>query len=488
MPRPSLSLPMEDFHPFQQHVLDFIRSRKLVVPGEPIFAAVSGGPDSVALLHVLRCLSPVLGISRLTVLHFNHRLRGTASDEDEAFVRSLAQRSNLDFIRGESDVEACSKDHGLSLEMAARACRHRFFRQAAADAGGAKIAVGHTGDDQVEEILLRLMRGTGPSGLQGMRARTREGIIRPLLSTTRRDVLAYLQHHVLHFREDLSNQEPFCQRNILRLKVLPLLEKTFHAGIAHTLMRHARLVRDEESFWDEYIESLWPAVCREETPFRVVLRIGADPPHIALLRRLIRTAVERLNGNLSGIYAVHIESVVRLIESGRPGRSLHLPGKVEAAIEPEGLVFARRQPGSDREDSVPASFLTVEQPGLYPLLDGLLELTLRHMPEWNGEQFYRTGSPLEAHLDADNVRWPLTVRSWQSGDRFRPLGMGGSRKLQDYFTDARVPKNERRRVFLLCDKEKICWIIGHRLDDRVKIDRRTRNLLHVRLRKDSTGQ
>jgi len=509
---------MKSSHPFQRKILDFILEERLIEAGDHILAAVSGGPDSVALLHVLTSLRRTLGGIRLTVLHFDHRLRGEDSDADKDYVELLAERFGLPFRCESEDVRAYQRLHHLSLEMAARQCRHRFFRDALTRCSAQRIALGHTANDQAEEILLRLLRGTGSSGLAGMPAKSAQGIIRPLLGVTRREILDYLQNFELSFREDASNLDTFCQRNALRLEVFPLFEKHFHPAVAETLARHAGLAQEEEHYWTLELRKYWPFICIEDTSCRVTLILHKLLYlHPAMRRRILRLAIETLRGNLLGIYAVHIELLMKWISEERnrseAWKALDLPGKLRVAKTGDTLVFFKEQCTSMQEGleispsgtqpglpaqrparpgekiPSPALFQVVEAPGSYafPYLQVRLDLRLIESPTVPADVPPQAASPDIARLDADALHWPLIVRTRQPGDRFQPLGMSGSKKLQDFFIDSKISLPQRDRIILLCDQEKICWVAGWRLDERVKTTPRTKRILIVEKHTMSTS-
>ena len=433
--------------------------------------AVSGGPDSVALLHSLNALRDPLDIERLTVAHFNHRLRGDFSGQDEAFVIALAKRYGLAFCHGREDVRAYQSAHGLSLEMAARACRHHFLERVRAEIGAQSLALGHTANDQGEELLLRLLRGTGPAGMSGMAARTQRGIIRPLLAVERSEVMEYLEDKKLDFRQDASNFEPVCQRNVLRLEVLPLIAKHFHPQITQTLCRHAKLVREEEDYWDLQVETTWSAICLEETDSQVSFSsTKLSSLHPALLRRVFRRSIKKITGSMLGFYAVHFELLAGWSLTAGSGKSIQLPTQIRAYKEGGRLILSKE----DRYASNPFSYL-INAVGIYDF--GWLRVNLSFEDR---ASFDLSGaSPDVAWMDAAKLEWPLKIRSWQPGDRFQPLGLTGSKKLQDYFTDCKIGKHRRGQIPLLCDSQKICWIMGHRLDERVRVTSETKQILIV---------
>jgi tRNA(Ile)-lysidine synthase len=457
---------------FLDRTAEYIRKHDLITKGDHVLAAVSGGPDSVALLHLLAHLKTYFGIRRITVVHFDHKLRGDESEADREFVRCLAGNAGLDFHCGTADVHAFAKTQKISIEMAARDCRHSFFKEMKVALSADRIALGHTAGDQAEEVLLRIIRGTGPTGLKGMRPRAADGIIRPLLFATRDEILNYLLSHHIDFRNDSSNSEPFCQRNFLRLHVFPLLQEKFHAEVVGTISRYAELAQEEESWWDSQVKAAWDQSCPEQSESLASSKslisskglISLDLSalrklHPALLRRLLRHGLERVKGNLSGIHSAHLEPLVAIISREKPGKSIRFPGEIEA-VQRAGKLLIRKI-----DLSVLPPSLEISRPGTYPFGPFLFQIGT------SDELIHGISSlpePRHILMDACKIKWPLLIRSWNPGDRFCPLGMKGSKKLQDYFTDSKIPKEERKKIPILCDSEKICWVAGLRMDDRVK--------------------
>jgi tRNA(Ile)-lysidine synthase len=467
---------MRDPCPFESRVLSTIQKHHLLDGVVHLLVAASGGADSTALLHSIYRLKTRLGLHRLTVVHFDHRLRGEDSSEDARFVQGIAERLGLECLMGSEDVLRHQRSHRVSLEMAARACRHQFFQDAMAGCGADALATGHTANDQAEEVLLRLFRGTGPSGLAGMRPKERRGIIRPLLFVTRREVLDYLHSHGLPFREDPSNFQAICRRNVLRREVMPLLEKHFHPAVVRTLCRGAELSRDEEAYWGVLVEERWDEVCQARTPSVVHLRLAPlGDLDTALQRRVLRHAIALLKGNLQRIEACHIDAALRLAFHSTSGKSFQLPERIGVSKEGSLLVVSRDM-GPGRTFDAPQ--IVVSKPGVYGFGDRVLRFSLVDRAALQ-EVADHSRSPLCACLDAAKVAWPLFLRHWQPGDRFQPLGLRGTKKLQDFFVDSKIPRSMRQEIIIVCDTEKICWIVGHRLDERAKVMGETGVLLVI---------
>ena len=469
-------------HDLEDRVLRFMRENGMDGGPGPLLAAVSGGPDSVALLHALFNLKPILELS-LAVLHMDHGLRGQSSREDLRFTESLAGELGLPFRAKSIDVRAWRDLHGGSLEMAARECRHRFFREALEREGAWAVALGHQAEDQAEEVLLRLVRGTGPSGSRGMLPNDpARRIVRPLLFASREDILRYLRERRIPFRRDASNEDPFCLRNRLRLRIMPVLKKHFNPQATEALCRHARLVREEEDFLEARVDRLWEESCLKSDPREVVLDVkGVRAAHLALQRRLVRRALGFLENRGEGLQAVHVEQVLDLVRRGRSGRKLHLPRGSKVGREHDRLVFSCTSNNRGEAERNGQGFhLAIPRPGKYAL-EGM-EIELRVECSDGEKATLASTDPWRARVDLESLRWPLVVRSWRPGDRFRPTGLGGSKKIQDFFTDCKVPLSKRRRIPLFCDGEGIFWVAGYRLDERVKITEGTKEILKISAR------
>jgi tRNA(Ile)-lysidine synthase len=474
-------------HPFSSKVLHFVQHHQLIQKGDRLLVGVSGGPDSVALLHILHELRHDLDIPPMTVVHFDHRLRGRESLDDRFFVERLAADLGLTCDCSAEDVRAAAYEKHISLEMAARICRHGFFQKVKTLRDAQGIALAHTANDQAEEVLLRLCRGSGPSGLSGMRPREGSGIVRPLLFAAKSEILEYLDSRDLPHCRDSTNEAPCCQRNRVRLEVLPLLGEILHPHVVSCIQRHAQLVLDEEEFWNMTLESWWPAACESEQSDAIHLKCSVlGGFHPSILRRMLRHALRKLQGNLMGIYSDHIELLCDLVYRRKGEKRIDLPGALVTEIRGELLLLKR---GNNAQDEPQAEIQPrwIQGPGEWRWPGGgvriqvvdrqdVLEYRKPHAP----------AVPPRACLDADRVRWPLCLRGWRPGDRFQPLGLSGSKKLQDFFVDLKVAREKRRTILIVADREKICWVVDYRLDDRLKITSQTRRVLILELIEDGS--
>lgn len=450
---------------FEERILETVKRHGLVAPGDAILAAVSGGPDSVAMLCALLSLAERLNV-RIEAAHLNHALRGEESDADEHYVSDLCKQLGVACTTGRIEVALQAREKRMGIEQAARAARYQFLEQVADRFGASRIAVAHTSDDQVETILLNLLRGAGSDGLAGMPIQ-RGRIIRPLLDVSRADVEKYCAERGLTPRVDSSNLALDATRNRIRHQVLPLLEKE-QPAIRSSLLRLASLLRRETTLLEQMAQRRLAKILLRRDAGCVVL----DAPKLrrsdpALRARVIRAALREIRGGLADIEQVHVEAVAALIE-GHSGRALHLPGSLVASYSQGQLVISNRplpQPVEMQH--------ILEIPGAVTVPSLAIEIRARllEQPAAVPPDSHR---PFEAILDHAALRPPLVVRTWQPGDRFHPMGAPGTMKLHDFFINEKVPRHERRRVPIVADAQGIVWVVGHRIDERSRVTASTR--------------
>jgi tRNA(Ile)-lysidine synthase len=458
-------------------VFKTLRRFALVRPGDRVLVALSGGPDSVALAQALWELRSELGLD-LTLAHLNHQLREGA-DQDEAFCAGLAERFGLPFVSGRVDVRAEARLEGGSIEETARAARYRFLEDRAEALGCQRIAVGHTRDDQAETFLLRLLRGAGGSGLAAIppiRPARVGRVIRPLLAVRRVEVLAFLEKRDLPYREDPTNADLAIPRNRIRLQTLPELERQFNPRLVDALAQTADILREEDDWLEQQAAEWLESHARSG---RGELRLSAErlsQLHPALGRRVLRAAIRRVKGDLRSLAARHLEAVGELLEAGKSGRRLALPGGIEATRSFDDLRLRQR----NRREANPDYRLPLPVPGevVVPEASGVLRVELSQ------------GSALPAAAgDAVVIRLandagPLAIRSPRAGDRFHPLGAPGSKKLSRYLMERRVDQSLRRRVPLVVagEGDRILWVVGHSVSETASAKSASGRLLRLEWR------
>lgn len=439
--------------------------------GGRVLVAVSGGLDSVVLLTILHELSGDLGI-HLSVAHLDHALREDSA-ADATFVKELGEGLGLPVIVERADVGALAASERVGVEEAAREARHAFLRRAAEGVGAARLALGHTADDQAETILFRLARGTGLEGLRGMDA-VSGSIVRPLLYASRAEVQAYAEEKGLRWREDASNLDLRFSRNRIRQRVLPEL-RAINPEAAEALQRAGTLAEEALDALAYLIATVWPNLEPAESPGRVELsRETLSHLPEPVQSYVLREALRRARGTLRGLERPHILAARRL--AGQPGATgaVDLP---QARVEVTGRRVLV-------QGDVPAP--EAARAWAVPLPLGRTVLPDQHLVvDVSVESLSRRGEVPEADewtelADADAVSFPLTLRTRSEGDRFAPLGMSHEIRLKDFLINQRVPRAERDRLPLLCDREKIVWVVGLRMSERVKVSRSTTRILRMR--------
>jgi len=432
-----------------------IERHRMFSAGDRVAVAVSGGADSTALLHALHELASRWNL-RLAVAHFNHRLRGRASEEDAQFAAEMARRLGLEFICEEADVARLAAETGDNLEQAARRARYGFFHRLVREGKVQRVAVGHTRSDQAETVLYRLLRGSGTAGLAGIRPVTREGVVRPLIEVTREELRAWLEAQGIEWREDASNLDVRFARNRIRHELLPWLEREWNPKIREVLARVAMVALDEEAYWEAEMDRLAPELLERDLGGLVIRadRLRELPPAVA--RRLIRRAIGTVKGDLRGVDVEHVERALELAEAGASGAA-DLPG-VRVTRSFDWLRLA----ATDAESAPKEYRIAAEPPGEFPIpeANAVIRLELKDARELRGgeERAYNTEGAWVA--DWERVEGRLELRNWRPGDRLQPKGEDRPRKMKELFERARVPCWKRASWPMLVRGEEIIWTRG----------------------------
>jgi tRNA(Ile)-lysidine synthase len=472
----------------EPRVLCFIQEHNLVSVKYPLLVAVSGGPDSVCLLHILLKLRKNLNI-KLHIAHLNHQLRGAESEADARYVAQLASRLGVPAIIEERDVRAYQAQKRNSLEEAAREVRYTFLSEVAESIGADRVAVGHTSDDHIETILMHLVRGTGTQGLRGLQPanRWRSGdkslmVIRPLLGVSRQETVDYCRNYQLEPRIDSSNLSLSTLRNKIRHQLLPLLQ-SYNPQVADALIRTGRIAEDNLAFLNKESARLWGSIVQRRKEMVILDKAGflGLPP--ALQRHLLRQAIEELLGNLRDIETRHIEEMLAILDKPA-GKSLNLPGNLVFIIEYDRYLITLKS-----TDLSP-----------FPVINGEFVMKIPGetlFPGWTvkatfikQEQMGEKKSEFVAYLNSDRIGDRLVIRCRQHGDRFQPLGMSQTKKLGEYMIDAKIPRAWRQRVPIVCSPEHIVWVVGWRIDGRVKVTENNKQVLRLEFQRvydNSTG-
>jgi len=444
--------------------------------------ALSGGADSVALLFVLRELEAEGVLAIAGVAHLNHQLRGADSDADEAFAEALAARLGLPFVSERIDVGAMARDEKRSIEDAARTVRYAFLDRAADRLDAAAIAVAHTVEDQAETFLLRLLRGSGTRGLAAIRPRAGR-IIRPLLDVERAALRAYLAGLGETFRDDASNADVTFTRNRVRHELIPLLQSRFSPAVTATLAREAALARQDEEFLSAEAIKLASRIVLLDVTVRIDAAGLRDAPR-ALSSRVAHAALQRLAGPKS-IHFDHVERLLDLAElPAGPPRAVSFPG--QDAVRVGNEIRLRPRLGRGLREGGNHFVVSLSIPGEVELGAQGLAVGAEALPGTGGpagRPMAWTARGMEVGVAAGALEMPLAVRSRRPGDRFRPLGAPGRRKLQDFLVDRKVPRDERDRVPVVVDgRDRIVWVVGQSVAEEFRVRDPSQGVILLKVR------
>jgi tRNA(Ile)-lysidine synthase len=473
-----------------------VEKYRMLNPCDKVVVAVSGGQDSMALLAALRHLSKTYELS-LCVAHVNHGLRGMRADEEEAFVRQIGEGMGLvcEFLK--LDIRAICRGGKKSIEEAAREARLFFFEEVRRRQGAHKIALGHHRRDQSETVLMNLFRGSGAEGLKGMLPVRNDIYIRPLIGLSKDDIIRFLRSEGLSFMIDDSNADQRYLRNRIRHRLLPELKERYNPRLEENLCRTAEIMRLD----DDYLRGAVRRICDD----RRIVRTGpADPEtrisipdllrlHEALRNRLIKHLLLKCAKAHRGIGYIHIQAVRDFMEAPRPSGSLHLPLNLEIMREYDLLVIRRSRrparrhlpagsgeggpPDAVPQDAVVSGTGDIMVPGVIAIPESSLRLCFA-FAESPAVHF---DCPSTVFIDYDCIVPPLTVRFPRPGDKIRPLGMAGTKKLKNEFIDRKIPLQKRKRTPVLTDALSVLWIVGSVLSDRVKITGSTKKILKIEI-------
>jgi len=447
--------------PLLHRVVRTIRSRDLLRHRQHVVVAISGGPDSVALLSLLHQLRSSWSLT-LTAVHCNYGLRGSESEGDQQFVETLCRELRVPLHVKAIDLQ--SHPPRASLQAIARARRYQVFREVAAGCGADRIAVGHTADDQAETVILWMLRGAGLTGISGMPAIRDGSIVRPLYDVRRQEILTYLEQAQLTFREDSSNGKPLYLRNRIRHEVMPVLQRLAPSTV-ESLCRLADLCREDDRYLEQHVAELCGVkeILQSDGSWMIQQAVFRRFSK-AVQRRLLRALIQSTDCQQRSPHWNVVERVLQAVSSEQWGSMIPLQSGW-IAVEQDQVQFT------------PLGTVTVGQRTSVEIAPQVLSIPGRLIWSGTGQVIqvqHQIASELGMTLgkdcivvDAQKLSQPWSLRSWLPGDRFYPFGMHGhSKKIQDFFIDQRVPIEARSRIPLLVAPEGIVWVVGYRQDQR----------------------
>ena len=464
-----------------RRVVRTIRRHELLTRGGRVLVALSGGPDSVALVHLLLELQAEGELTVAGLAHFNHRLRGADADDDERFCREMAATLGLPIDVGSADVRAAAASTGRSIEDVARELRYQFLEEAAVRLAADAVAAGHSLDDQAETFLLRLLRGAGPRGLSGILPRAGR-VIRPLIDIPRAELRQYAADRSLAWRDDASNADLAIPRNRVRHELIPYLEREFSPGISRVLAREAAIARDDERRLHEEAIDFTSSIVLITTGGKIeVDALALRSLHPALAARVARQALTVL---ASGRF-IGFDHANRLLElaAGAEGDAADLPGQ-RGVRQGRAIVLGAPLPREKRPRG------DVENSFRFPLsIPGEVTLDTQGWAVSAERVDPSAGPPASARgrqvtIAAEPLRFPLAIRSRRRGDRFRPLGLAHRKKLQDFLVDRKIPRESRDSLPLVVDaQDRIVWVVGESVAEDFRVTEPSRGVILLKARR-----
>jgi len=446
---------------------------RLLEKGDRVIMGVSAGVDSMVLLHLLNAFRQEFDLF-LIVAHIHHGLRPVESEKEAELVQKESVRLGLPFEYGQFNVKEFRESEGFSMQDAARRIRFQFFHNLLKKYGGGKIALGHNADDQVETVLLRLLRGSGLKGLKGMLPIREKRVIRPLLEVWKEEIEGFARENSISYLTDSSNLKGDYLRNRLRLKLIPLIEQDYQPGFRRTIIKTSTLLREENDFMEKEAGEAYQKIAYEEGG-EITFKFSAyQSLHKAIQWRVIQKVLERMEDGLKideGEWS-DVNLIYRRLRQTPASLLLELS---------HGLCLEKRYDRvllrKERLRTIPPFEVDLNVPGRTYIREIEREVVVEER-EWDSSKSIDESQNV-AFLDYERLHLPLRMRNFRPGDRFQPLGAKGTQKLKEFFIDHKIPKYERPSIPLLISGEMIAWIVGYRIDERVKITSETKRVLRI---------
>lgn len=437
--------------------------------GETILIGLSGGPDSVCLAHILNTIKDDFKL-KINAVYIDHGLRPAEIPSEIEFCKEFCNRSGINFLTKTIDVRTFATSQRMNLQEAGRYLRYLTYNEVSKEIKATRIALGHTADDQAETLIMRLIRGSGTTGLASIPP-IRGNIIRPLIEIEREEIIDYLTDVRVNYIIDSSNMKRNYLRNKIRLSVMPIL-KQINPDIIQTLSKTATIFRDEERYFEIIVTKTLMKLFSRKTDTRVELFLTPfEIMDTVIMRRVLRRVIDETRG-LRGISFINIEDIIELIKNGKPGDRLYLPKGIRVIKEYSVLILTSEPP-------VRLGEYVLDVPGECVLKEARLVIKSSIIDSKEKIQVSPNLWKNYAYFDMDKLKLPLIIRARKNGDYFYPYGFGKRKKLQDYFVDEKVPRDERDRIPLVTSNGEIIWVVGYRGDERYKVTENTSKILFL---------
>lgn len=456
----------------RNRVLDYVYNNGLIEKGDKIIVGVSGGPDSICLLHILYKLRKEMNID-LAAVHINHMLRGEEADKDEEYVKEFCDKLDIKFFSKKININAMAKDNGISSETAGREARYSYFNEVMDDIGFNKIATAHNANDQAETIIMRIMRGTGLEGLGGIPVKRENKYIRPILFLNRQDIEAYCNNNNLKPRIDATNLETVYSRNKVRLDILPYMKENFNPDIVETINRMAMLLQEDNNFIEEKVLEYFEKFCKRNDDY-ICIDKALFNYKSSIVNRVIRKSISEISGSSYDLELKHVQEIVKLSKLGT-NKKINLPNHIYAENIYDDIYLKNKNSVQSNEDKV----LHIKKGDILNREVEFENYILRFELIANEKNINFNNNSLIKYFNYDKINGNIIIRHRKNGDKIVPLGMNGSKKVKDIFIDMKIPQDERGNIPIVQFGDDIGWIIGVKVSDKYKVTNDTINILKL---------
>jgi len=456
---------------------NFISKNNLLADCSKLLLAVSGGPDSLAMLDLFYKFRKDFELD-IAAAHLDHMFREESAAEAD-FVENFSKKKGIKLFRRQVDLPEIVNRNNLSAEAAAREVRFDFFKEIIAGYNYDLLALAHHRDDQAETVLLNLFRGSGLQGLSGIRPTAEFNgikVIHPMLKFSKKEILEYCEENDLKPRFDSSNQKNIYSRNIIRNKIFPVVEKKINNKAKEVIARTSNLLAAENEFLEKLTFQKYKKILKNKSDNEIVIDLNKfENIDQVLQRRIFRQIYKQLNENLDGLYLEHIFEIEKLLSNHKTGRGVDIASGIRVVISYSDLVFLKK----DKLLLELTNKIEIKS-GKIIEIDKKRSLTAEIIEK---KDFSFSENPQQAAFDYDKLNLPLFIRNRKIGDKFRPLGMSGKKKVKDILIDKKVPKYERDQLLLIVDSEdNIIWLAPYKIADNYKISQETDKVLILRLK------
>lgn len=452
--------------------IKYIESNGLIGKDEKILVALSGGPDSICMLHLLCSIREEYNL-KIGAAHLNHMLRGEEANKDEDYAKKFCETLNVDFYSERVDIEEYSKQKGVSTETGGRDARYSLFDDISRKYGYTKIATAHNANDQAETIIMRMMRGTGLEGLCGIPVMREGKYIRPILCMERWEIEKYCEDFDLKPRIDKTNLETIYSRNKVRLEIIPYMKENFNKDVVMAINRMTNILWEDNKFITEYSKEKFKEYCiKENSNIRINEKLFNE--NKAIVARVLRKALTKVSKSTYDFELKHIEEVIKLSKIGTNKR-IDLPNNIYAENMYGQIYIKKKEP----KNKMLKKEIVIEKNNLngYKTEFNGYELSFEIIENRKNSKI--PNNDLIKYFDCDKIKKYVVIRTRKDGDKINPLGMDGNKKLKDIFIDMKIPKEKRDELPIIVFDDNISWVLDVKLSNIYKVTKKTENILKI---------